>query len=244
MCNPKMKIMEKKITLALFLITFSGANAQIDVSTALSQKAFDATGQKSNEITANENSGITPPVARVDILSDGTIAPIRARDMQVSNVATYVNKQTLQPVVIDNNGVMVKKFSPVYLNNSYSFDGEILITPGGSAQTVVTNIYGIVIFKFVTNFSFGNSNSSMLYGQVSFSEKKGFQIAADWNYSGNTNTSDVTLVGLGTHTLTFDYVSDPDLILHYDSAASTITVSKTAGGVVTGFIVFDGMKIR
>ncbi len=244
MCNPKMKIMKKKITLALFLITFNEANAQIDVSTALPSKAFDATGQKSNEITANENSGITPPVARVDILSDGTIAPIRARDMQVSNVATYVNKQTLQPVVIDNNGVMVKKFSPVYLNNSYSFDGEILITPGGSAQTVVTNIYGIVIFKFVTNFSFGNNNSSMLYGQVSFSEKKGFQVAADWNYSGNTYTSDVTLVGLGTHTLTFDYASDPDLILHYDSATYTITVTKTAGGAVTSFIIFDGMKIR
>lgn len=236
--------MKKKITLALFLITFSGANAQIDVSTALPSKAFDATGQKSNEITANENSGITPPVARVDIISDGTIAPIRARDMQVSNVATYVNKQTLQPVVIDNNGVMVKKFSPVYLNNSYSFDGEILITPGGPAQTVVSNVNGVVIFRFVTNFSFGDNNSSMLYGQVSFAEKKGFQLAADWNYSGNPVSPDVNLVGLGTHTLTFDYGSGPDLTLHYNSATYTITVSKTTGGAVTGFIIFDGMKIR
>jgi hypothetical protein len=217
-----------------------------DGASSLTDLIFRTSDTERLRINEIGNVGITNdmPTAKLDIIGDGTFAPIRARDIQVSNVTTYADKQTLQPVVIDDNGVMVKKFSPVSLENSYSFDGEISVSPGGAAVPIVTNIYGVVIFKFVTNFSFGDNNSSMLYGQVSFTERNGFQVANDWSYSGNSVSPGVNLVGIGTHTLTFDYGSGPDLILSYDTATATAFVSKTVGGVVTDFMVFDGMKLR
>ncbi|WP_415325752.1 hypothetical protein [Chryseobacterium sp. MMS23-Vi53] len=198
--------------------------------------------------TGRMGIGISSPQAFLDVagIVSGTDATttIRARNIPVTDTSVLINNQTLSPLYISAAGFIVKGISPAVFPNSYSFNRSIAANSGATSGAIFSGITGstIVTFKFVTNFSFGNSNTGILYGNISYSNKRGFQIDSDWSYSGNTSTSAVNIVGVGTDSLVFDFVTGPDLTFSY--AGGIIRATKATGGTNTNIFIYEGTKMR
>lgn len=228
--------------------------AQADKTLAFTNTAttgtshFTVDGTTLNVDAVNDRVGINNavPTAKLDVIGNATTAPIRARNMEKSENTTLANKPKLSPVMIDDNGVMVRQFSIADQGNSYYFDGANLALQNGGTATVVTNITAgsVVKFSFMTNFSFGNSRSGIIYAQVSFTIYSGFKVSDDWTHSGNSTPSNtVTLSGVGTQTLRFSDASPRSMELKYDPATQSITVTKIGDGDLN-LQILEGVKYR
>jgi len=172
--------------------------------------------------------GTISPSAKLDVIGNNMSSPIRVRNMENSDTTLRANKSDLAPVVIDNNGVMVRQFSPVSLGDSYSLDGEFMAHADTTLTTIFTNVEfnSLVLFKFITNMAFGQDNTAFLYSQVSFSGKNGFQVGSDWSYTGISTSPKVNVIGAGTSVLVFDFNTGADLIFRYDENTKSIRVQK------------------
>ncbi|MBS7253618.1 hypothetical protein [Flavobacterium branchiicola] len=201
--------------------------------------------QQANDVIAsaegNVGVGTTAPTARVELRGTTTVPPIKVINIGGSNSANNVDNNTLVPVMIDEDGIMMKQYTPVLFENSYALNSDFYFASGAS-RTIFTGVSSstIVLFEFHTNYAFGNSNTSILYGSISFSVKNGFKVG-DWSFSGNGATTGASLSGLGTNTLTFNYISGADLIFQY--SAGVITVRKSVSGTFNMY-VYNGKKIR
>lgn len=205
---------------------------------------FTVDGSTLNVDAVNDRIGINndTPTAKLDVIGNSTTPPVRARNMESSATTTLSVKPKLSPVLADQNGVLVRQFSVADPSDSYYFDGPNVLVSNGAPVDIVTGIGQgtIVKFSFLTNFSFGNSNSAIIYAEVSFSQRKGFRVNDNWTHSGNTFVTDIALNGVGTHTLTFGD-SFGTLTLNYDSGK--ITASKT-NGPNTNIQILEGLKMR
>ncbi|QIK59958.1 hypothetical protein G7050_08995 [Dysgonomonas sp. HDW5A] len=251
-----------KINIALIMSIISlYSYSQVGINTINPQGVFHIDGagdnpssgsptveQESNDVTVsvlgNIGVGTTSPNAKIELIGSTTVTPIIARNMEISSTTTLADKQSLFPVVIDNNGVMIRQASPVSLGNSYSLDGAFNILIGGGPVTVFTGINNntVVVFKFATNLSFGNGNTGMLYGQISFSVKRGFRVSNDWVFSGDAVTEQYSLVGENTNTLVFNATTQPRLTFAYSSGI--ISVNSSATIAQTNVFIYEGRKIR
>lgn len=209
---------------------------------------FTVDGTTFNVDAVNNRVGISTnaPTAKLDVVGDTATAPIRARNMSNSNVipAGLGNVKKLAPVMIDDQGYLVRQFTIVdATSDTFFFDG-ILSKPTGELMTVIDNLgaLSIVTFKFFTNYAFGNSNSSKIMAQLSFSTRRGFRLASDWVVSGNTSTT-VSVDGEGTNVLTFN-TSTARLIFEYDGANNKITARKEGNTVPPSINIVDGIKFR
>ena len=168
---------------------------------------FNVDGSTLNIDAVNNRIGINNliPTAKVDIVGDSSTPPIRARNLESSSNTLLSTKSKLSPVLVDQNGVMVRQFSVADPSDSYYFDGANILIANGNPIDIVTGIgFGTIVkFNFLTNYSLGNSNSAILYAELTFSERKGFQINDNWTHSGNSLTPGINLNGIGTNTITF-----------------------------------------
>lgn len=253
-----------KINIVLIMSIISLCSySQVGINTINPQGVFHVDGGRDNpssgspglpeqandvviSTSGNIGVGTISPNAKIELIGSATIAPIIARNMDISSTTTLADKQSLFPVVIDNNGVMVKQTSPISLGNSYSLDGVFNIIIGGGPVPVFTGINNntVVAFKFATNLSFGFGNTAMIYGQISFSIKNGFKVSNDWTSSGQAETSTISLVGENTNTLIFDNASTTQPKLTFSYSSGVISVSSTATGTQTNVFIYEGKKIR
>ena len=215
-------------------------------TTGTSHFTVDGTTFNVDAVNNRIGLGTNAPTAKLDVIGDNTTAPIRARNMSNSNVipAGLGNVKKLAPVMIDDQGYMVRQFTIVDASSdTFFFDGSIS-KPTGELMTVIDNLGGfsIVTFKFFTNYSFGNSNSSKIMAQLSFSTRRGFRLASDWVVSGNTSTT-VSINGEGTNTLTFN-TSTAQLIFEYDGVNNKITARKEGNTVQPTISIVNGIKFR
>ncbi|WP_415325756.1 hypothetical protein [Chryseobacterium sp. MMS23-Vi53] len=192
----------------------------------------------------NIGIGPTAPTARIDLVGTATAAPLKISNLRGSETLLPA-ANGLAALALDANGYFVKQYSGgIQIANSYMSEGIYTAAPGVTS-TIFNNIgtSTIVIFKFTTDLSLGQTDGGILYAQVSFSAKDGFKVGNDWSYSDNSSST-VTLSGLGTSTLTFDSNTSADLVFNFDG--SNITVTKTIDGTSTDYTVYvyEGKKIR
>ncbi len=209
---------------------------------------FTVDGTTLNVDAVNNRIGINNaiPAAKLDITGDSGTAPIRARNMESSESTVLAAKRELSPVMIDKSGVMVRQFTGVDNSGSYYFDGGYLLAVNGAPVDVVTGIaFGTIVkFDFLTNFSFGNSNSAVIYAEVTFSERRGFKVNPNWTHSGNTPVANsITMTGEGTNSLVF---GDSFGTMTITYSAGKITAQKTgpSAAVNTNLQILAGYKFR
>ncbi len=226
-------------------IVSQGTNTLAFTSSANNGFSINGTTFSVNTLQNVIGIGTSSPTAKIDIIGGQNVAAIRARNIENSNNTTLSNRKTLVPMMIDINGIVVKKANPVTNNptDSYSVDA-IFETPANQPVTIFNGItFGsIVNFKFLTNYSFGNSNTALVFGDLSYSQKGGWRLASNWNSSGNTASgSRPTIVGEGTDTLTFDFPNGGNLVFIHNSG--NLTVTKTAG-IALSINIWEGLKMR
>lgn len=210
---------------------------------------FTIDGATLNVDAVNNRVGIdnAVPTAKLDIIGNVMTAPIRARNMESSDTTTQATKRELSPVMIDKNGVMVRQFTAIDNSNSYYFDGGYLLMVNGAPVDIVTGIgFGTIVkFNFLTNFAFGNSNSAIVYAEVTFSERKGFKVNPNWTHSGNSYVTSITMTGEGTNILTFGD-SYGTMTISYDIASNKITARKAgpSAAVNANLQILQGYKFR
>lgn len=215
------------------------------LSTATSGTShFTVDGNTLSVDAVNDRIGINNniPTAKLDVIGNADTPPVRARNMESSANTVLSVKTKLSPVMIDQNGVMVRKFSVADPSDSYYFDGSHVMVANGDPVDIVTNVGQgtIVKFSFLTNFAFGNSNSAIIYAEVTYSRRSGFKVNQNWTHSGNTSTPVMAMNGVGTTTLTF---GDTFGTLTISYSAGKITAQKT-NGPNTNLQILDGYKMR
>ena len=209
---------------------------------------FTVDGATLNVDAVNNRVGINNaiPAAKLDIIDDSGAAPIRARNMESSESTVLAAKKELSPVMIDKSGVMVRQFTGIDNTGSYYFDGAYLLAVNGAPVDVVTGIgFGTIVkFNFLTNFSFGNSNSAVIYAEVTFSERRGFKVNPNWTHSGNTLVANsITVTGEGTNTLVFGDTFGT-MTITYSSGKITAQKAGPTGAVNTNLQILEGYKFR
>ena len=217
---------------------------------------------------------ITTPSAVLDVNGIGPTVqspnthtpPLRLRNIEgtSSSMLSTSKKNTLRPVYIDEDGVLVKLHNPVTLsstgqNQSWYFDhngldlisgGSDIIAPGMEKQPSTIGNGTIVKFSFMTNFTFGENGNGLMYGTILFSRKNGFQVS-EWVLSGSGATTAPTNTQSGSN-WTLKLFSPSDAVLQFDyiQSSNKITVKKvrnngtnwTSGeGTIN---IFEGMKMR
>lgn len=253
-----MKIRIITIMLAMTACFSSNAQTGTGINTQNPQGLFHIDGAKDNpgtgapsavqqandvivDVQGNVGIGTITPDAKLVIIGTPTTAAIKATNIGVSNLANNVDNPSLVPLVIDDQGIMYKQFSPTMLENSYASEATYGV-PSGQYTTLFTAITDntIVLFEFHTNFAFGNSNTGIVYGAISYSTKNGFQVR-EWSFSGNTSTPGSNVTGAGTNTLTIDSNGGADIIFQY--TGGIIRVRKSVSQTFTLYL-YNGKKIR
>lgn len=193
--------------------------------------------------------GTNTPLSMLDVIGNNITSPIRLRNIETSDSSVLAEKKTLAPLLIDNNGIVVRQFSPVVLPNSYHLEGEFLTEANGNKRTVFTEVEftSMVLFKFLSDFSFGLNDSAFLFSQISFSGKHGFQVGGDWSYTGTAISPKVNVIGVGSDVLIFDFNVGSDLVFMYDIISKSIKVYKTipSSGISSDskIYIYEGKKI-
>lgn len=258
-----MKLFIKIILAVIFSATIG--HAQLGINTTNPQAIFHVDGandnpeagstnaeQEANDVvinnTGNMGIGTITPTAKLDVVGSTNLVPLRVQQMPVtaSNSRLFSNS-TLKPVLIDNNGVLVIQNVPTTTPGSYSVDNGFIVATAPAATNLFTGISGrsIVTFRFNTNLGASTENPFLIYGQISYSTRRGFRVSSDWSASGPASAGNVTLTGEGTNRLTFNIGTGRSAgALTFSFSGSTISISRNS--IVTGnfIMIYEGMKIR
>lgn len=240
-------------------VNMSDKNLAFTSSATTGTSHFIIDGATFNINTVDKRLGIetNQPTAKIDVVgslaANTKVAPIRARNMNISNNIsnTSGNVNKLAPLMMDDNGYMVRQFTGVDSpNNSYYFNNEQVLIPNGASKVIATDIHTgtLLKFKFYTDYSFGNINSGLIYATVVFGRVGGFRLEEDWTYSGN-NLTNINVTGIGTYTLTFGD-SHSSLVFEWNGTTSEVNVRKIVTDSNPSYLttakvtVFNGIKIR
>ena len=217
---------------------------------------------------------VNSPTAILDVEGEITTgqtpthtAPLRLRNIEASKseMLSTTKKNTLRPVYIDDDGVLVKLNNPVNVsssgqNQSWYFDhdslnlmngGSDIIAPGMAKQPTNIGDGTIVKFSFMSNFTFGVSGDGLMYGTILFTRRKGFTVS-EWELSGSGTTFLLPELTSDGNNWTLKLYSSASNVLQFDyeSATNKIKVKKangTGGDITTGvgnIHIFNGMKMR
>lgn len=253
--------MKIKNILILAIIHFAIiSNGQVGVNTTRPLAAFHIDGANDNSLNnqpsatqlrndiaiTNEGKmgiGTIAPTAKLHIIgSTGVIAPVKAKDMPISNSSEELFlKETLRPVLIDANGVVITRNNFLSEEGSYSVDKDfsVPITPDFNTLFESINESTIVTFKFSTDFENSSEDGFTINAKVSYSIRRGFRVSRDWIFSG-PRTGQVTLSGEGTNNLIFNIGGD---ILTFSYVDSQIIINRSNAEVSEKIFIYDGLKI-
>lgn len=162
----------------------------------------------SNTAQFNVNSGaVTKSVLKLNNISN-------TKDRTV----TSINYNQYSPLVIDNNGNVFQQYDIRTTSNAaVTFDGAYNAI---ASVTKLIDLNGGSIVQFQVSTDFVMGNNSVLYADITWSRNGGFRVAAFGN-EANTGTNALTIVGVGTNTLTFDFATGADMVFKASLNGST-----------------------
>lgn len=197
----------------------------------------------SNTAQLNINSGaLTKSVLKLENLSN-------TKDKTISSGVSYNQFSNL---VVDNNGNVFKQFDIRTTNAAASiFDGSYTAT---SAAATLTNLSGgnVIRFQILTpEFTLGTGD--VVYADITWTRNAGF-VVSNYGYDNSSATvNPMTIMGVGTNNLTFDFLNGTDLIFSVNLTGSvgagsnmgTLNYSITGSGATSvPFNVYYSFKSR
>jgi|GEM_PF-1294382 len=192
-----------------------------------------------NTAQLNVNSGsAAKPVLKINNLSN-------TKD----RTASALNYNQFSDLVADNNGNVFLQYDIRTVHSSaLTFDGIY------NASTSYTNfveigVASVVQFQLLSDFVFGDTanGGSVLYADITYSRDGGFQVSTYGSSSVNANT--LTITGIGTNTLTFDYGTGRDLVFYSPlpptgGGTPGFLQYKVSSGSNVPFTVFNSYRTR
>jgi hypothetical protein len=239
--------------------TVLGANVT-GLTASLNNNIILADGQGNQRIRVldNGNTGIgtTSPTARLDVMPAATSASglrvqnmSNSKDKQDGNIAYTAPNSS--PLYIDSGGYVYKKYNPVLSDvDAQSFDGTYSMGsgPGGAATIVALNNGSIVRFQlFLGALLLGGAGvGANLYADVTYSYGgSGFRVATFASETGGAFTNALTVTGIGTNTLTFDFASGVDVVITNTSGTQSgpVAIYHTGTGTIP-IEIFQSFRSR